>query len=164
MKKNKIDIENIQMSNIDLNLIKDFIDLYDDINEKINEYNKLCDNLRTNIYIKNELNKNSEEDIIYSFNKARNNLIKKISSSKSESELLELNKQIKELQKLTRQINQYDSVLKIYNNTIYGKSFPSEYFNSKTVDNKYQYLKQQESTIATTRYNLFAIVIRCFGL
>ena len=147
MKTKKINIENIPLSNVDINLIKDFIDLYEDIKDKIDEYNNLCDDIRTNIMIKEEISKNPETDLIELFDKVRMNLIKRISSSKNAEELSELNKNIKELQIQSKKLNQYDNILKIYNNTIYGRRFPSEYFDSKVEKNKYQYIKQQQSTI-----------------
>lgn len=148
MKKQKLDIENMPLSNVDLNLINDFINLYEDVQEKINEYNALCDEIRSDYMVKNELNKDSEQELTTALDRTRLNLINKMTKCKSEEELKELNEQIKRLQKTTRKLNQYDSILKIYNEKIYGKRFPKNYFNIKTTSmNKYQYIKQQDSTI-----------------
>ena len=107
MSKKKIDITNIEINNIDLNLIKDFIDMYDDCQEKFNEYNELCNSLRNDERIKEHNNEELETTI-------KNIIIKIINETSS-------CKDKNKLQTLKEEYEKYNSAqfeLKKYNNNI----------------------------------------------
>ena len=74
MAKRKFDIYNIEINNTVLYLMKDFIDMYDDCNEKFKEYNNLIDELRKEEKIKKQLE--TTDDIAKTLNQIINNSIK----------------------------------------------------------------------------------------
>lgn len=143
MSKKKIDITNIEINNIDLNLIKDFIDMYDDCQEKFNEYNELCNSLRNDERIKEHNNEELETTI-------KNIIIKIInetSSCKDKTKLQTLKEEYEKYNSAQFELKKYNNIIKIYNNMYAGDL--SKYFNNNEIDtriNEYVDEKYKEYT------------------
>ena len=128
MSRKKIDISNIELKNIDLHLIKDFIDMYDDCQEKFDEYTKICIELRNDKKIKNSNNDNLEK----SLNTIINNIINEIASSKDKNKLEILKKEYEKYSSIQEELKKYNNIIKIYNDMYAGNL--AHYFNNEKLD------------------------------
>lgn len=132
MGKEKIDLYNIEVNNIDLYLMKYFIDMYDDCNEKFKEYNSLIDELRKDSKIKKQLE--STEDIIEALNQVINKIIKELMNSNDKEKLENLKEEYKKYSKKLNELKKYEPIVKIYNE-MYANNL-SKYFDEKDMDKK----------------------------
>ena len=130
MRKKKIDLYNIDINNADLYLMKDFIDMYDDCNEKFKEYNNLIDELRKDNKIKKQLE--TSDDIIKALNKILNKITKEIMDSNDKEKLENLKEEYQKYSKNLTELNQYEPIIKIYNK-MYASNL-SEFFDEKEID------------------------------
>lgn len=132
MGKKKIDLYNIEINNTDLYLMKDFIDMYDDCNEKFKEYNSLIDELRKDSKIKKQLE--STEDIIKTLNQVINEIIKELMNSNDKEKLKNLKEEYKKYSKKLIELNKYEPIVKIYNE-MYANNL-SNYFDEEEMNKK----------------------------
>ena len=132
MAKRKFDIYNIEINNTDLYLMKDFIDMYDDCNEKFKEYNNLIDELRKDEKIKKQLE--TTDDIVKALNQIINKIIKEIMNSKDKEKLENLKEEYKKYSVNLSNLNKYEPIIKIYND-MYANNL-SKYFDEKDIDKK----------------------------
>jgi len=130
--KKKIDLYNIEINNTDLYLMKDFIDMYDDCNEKFKEYNSLIDELRKDSKIKKQLE--STEDIIKTLNQVINEIIKELMNSNDKEKLKNLKEEYKKYSKKLIELNKYEPIVKIYNE-MYANNL-SNYFDEEEMNKK----------------------------
>ena len=125
MRKKKLDLYNIEINNTDLYLMKDFIDMYDDCNEKFKEYNNLIDELRRDSKIKKQLEKT--DDIVKALNKILNKIVKEMMDSNDKNKLENLKEEYQKYSKNLTDLNKYEPIVKIYND-MYASNL-SKYFN-----------------------------------
>lgn len=125
MKKKKLDLYNIEINNTDLYLMKDFIDMYDDCNEKFKEYNNLIDRLRKDEKIKKQLE--TTDDIVKALNKILNKIVKEMMDSNDKNKLENLKKEYQKYNENLKELSKYEPIVKIYND-MYASNL-SKYFD-----------------------------------
>ena len=133
MKRKKFKLDDIKIANIDINLIKDFIDLYEDCTEKFKEYNSICENIMQNQKIK-ELMEKKELNLDAALNDLVTSTILEMSNCKNESKQKELKKELEKYQHVQTELNKYEKIVKIYNEIYAGNL--QKYFNDKEIENK----------------------------
>lgn len=131
MQKKKFNIYNIEIDNTDLYLMKEFIDMYDDCNEKFKEYNKLINNIRKEEKLK------EKENLTESIEKILNNIIKKMMDCKDKQSLEQLKNEYKKYSEQLKEIKKYDPIVKIYNE-MYATDL-SQYFDNKNTEQEIEY-------------------------
>ena len=132
MAKRKFDIYNIEIDNSELYLMKDFIDMYDDCNEKFKEYNDLIDELKKNKKIKKQLE--TTDDMVKALNQILNKITKEIMDSNDKEKLENLKEEYTKYSNYLSDLNKYEPIIKIYNE-MYASNL-SKYFDEKDLDKK----------------------------
>ena len=140
MSKKKFNIYNIDINNNDLYMMKEFIDLYDDCQEKTKEYNELIDEFRKDEKLSEKMNDGI--GINKSLEKLQTNIINKISTSKDPKELEALKEEYKKYNEMEKQLCKYDEITTIFNN-MYASNL-SEYFDKENNDKQIEENTKQE--------------------
>lgn len=126
MAKKKFDIYEMNIDLNDLYLMKDFIDMYEDLKVNFNDYNKLVDEIRKDSKVKSQLDKT--DDIEKALNQILNKIVKRIAESNNKEELEQLKVDYEKYDKKLKELKKYDSVMNIYNKT-YSNNL-SKYFEN----------------------------------
>ena len=126
MAKKKFDIYEMNIDLNDLYLMKDFIDMYEDLKVKFDDYNKLVDEIRKDSKVKSQLEKT--DNLEKALNQILNKIVKRISESNNKEELEQLKVDYEKYDKKLKELKKYDSVMNIYNKT-YANDL-SKYFEN----------------------------------
>ena len=127
MAKKKFDIYNMNIDLNDLYLMKSFIDMYEDLKTKFNDYNKLVDEIRKDSEVKKHLEKS--DNIEKALNQVLNKIVKKIAESNNKEELEQLKVDYEKYNKKLEELKKYDSIMNIYNKT-YSNDLSSYFENN----------------------------------
>lgn len=126
MAKKKFDIYEMNIDLNDLYLMKSFIDMYEDLKVKFNDYNKVVDEIRKDSKVKSQLEKT--DNIEKALNQVLNKIVKRISESKNKEELEQLKVEYGKYNRKLEELKKYDSIMNIYNKT-YSNDL-SKYFEN----------------------------------
>ena len=126
MAKKKFDIYEMNIDLNDLYLMKSFIDMYEDLKVKFDDYNKLVDVIRKDSKVKSQLEKT--DNLEKALNQILNKIVKRIAESNNKEELDQLKVDYEKYDKKLKELKKYDSVMNIYNKT-YANDL-SKYFEN----------------------------------
>lgn len=123
----------------DLEVIKNFIDIYEKVEQKYKEYCIICESIRKNIIYQN--NKKENISLLENCKEINKILEQQIIQSKDEYRKKLVEQQRKNLNNQIEQMEKYMVIEKIYNEMYYGNL--EEYFHQKHEEEK-----------ATIKYNI----------
>ncbi len=116
----------------DLGIIKNFIDLYEETNQKYKEYNGLCESVRKNLMYQNY--KESNLTIEENCKNILEQITKDINNTKDEYRKKLLKEQKTILTNQLSEIKKYRKIEEVYTSMYYGNI--SEYFEEKQEEEK----------------------------
>lgn len=140
----KSNFNKLKVDYVDIELMKTFIDYYEDSQKYINEYNELCKNIRTELKISKEKSLIDELD-----KRINNNLIEK-SHITEQSEYEKLDQEYQELIENYNKLKQYKKIIEI--NRKFDELTIKQY--QETKQNEYQNFEKQKSGIRIMYINI----------
>ena len=140
----KLNFEKIEVNYVDIELMKIFIEYYEDSQKYINEYNELCKNIRTKLKISKEKSVIDELN-----NRINDNLIEK-SHITDKNKYKKLEQEYQELMENYNKIKQYKKIIEInrkFDETTIGQL-------QKTKQDEYKKFEKQKSGIRVIYINI----------
>lgn len=113
----------------DIELIKKFIELYELIKEKYEEYTNLCEAIRKNILMQRQVKTIENSSIEEIFEQAKEELVKQYEKETDENRKQLLTNQFETLKTDVNRIKEYKEIEKLYNEMYYGNI--KEYFKEE---------------------------------
>jgi hypothetical protein len=142
MAKVKFDFYNIDIKLEDIRAMEDFINLYDDCQDKIKQFNAKQEELMKDKKIAEKM-KNTDNNIIEAVQEANNDMMDEFIQSNDEETRKKLKIKIDEYNNELSELRKFDKISELFYSEIYSDNL-SKYFNNEGLEEKIEkYTKEK---------------------